>query len=128
MHLFRYGSVLATCACAAYPTPVAAQPDPAAGIEELIVMARKREETLQQTPLSSSAFSAAGLEARGIRKVNEIEDITPNLSFYDSSAVGAASNSASIFVRGIGQSDFVPTAEPGVGLYIDGVYVGRTVG
>ena len=39
-----------------------------------------------------------------------------------------ASNSASIYIRGVGQQDFVPTVEPGVGVYVDGVYVARSVG
>lgn len=97
-------------------------------IEEITVTARKREESLQDTPMSISAFSGESLEARGITKVDEIQNISPNLSFYSNSPVGAAANSAGIFIRGIGQSDFVPTTEPGVGLYVDGVYLGRSVG
>jgi iron complex outermembrane receptor protein len=106
----------------------AREPAPDDIIEEIIVLARKREEGLQDAPISISAFSASSLAARGITKIDEIQNVTPNLSFYGESAIGAAANSASVFLRGIGQNDFVPTAEPGVGLYVDGVYYGRSVG
>ncbi|MBW7930508.1 MAG: TonB-dependent receptor [Gammaproteobacteria bacterium] len=97
-------------------------------IEEITVTARKREEDLQSTPLSISAFSGESLEFRGVDRVDGIADFTPNLSFGNSPTFGGAGNSAAIYIRGIGQKEFVPTVDPGVGLYVDGVYIGRSVG
>lgn len=97
-------------------------------IEEVVVTARKREESLQDTPISISAFSGEGLQARGITKLNDIQTLTPNLTFYNYTTQGASTNNASVYIRGVGQADFAPTAESGVGLYVDGVYYGRSVG
>ena len=97
-------------------------------MEEVTVTARKREEGLQDTPISISAFTGDSLEARGVAQVNDIQNFTPNLTFQNGAAFGGASSSAVIFIRGIGQSDFLPTVEPGVGLYVDGIYYGRSVG
>ncbi len=97
-------------------------------IEEIIVTARKRSENLQETPISITAFTAGNLEARQITSISEIDEATPNLVF-DIAAPSSGSNSAaSVFIRGIGQLDFVPTTDPGVGIYVDGVYYARAVG
>lgn len=97
-------------------------------LEEIIVTARKREEGLQSAPISISAFTGEGLDYRGVTKIDQIADFTPNLTFQNNPGDGGSSASAAIYIRGIGQNDFVPTVEPGVGLYIDGVYVARSVG
>lgn len=97
-------------------------------LEEILVTARKREESLQDAPIAVSAFSGQGLEVRGVTELDEIADHTPNLVIQNNPSFGGASNNASIFIRGIGQSDFIPTVDPGVGIYVDGVYVARSVG
>lgn len=102
--------------------------DKNAFLEEIIVTARKREENLQETPISITAFSSAGLEARGISDISEIGEFTPNLVFDNTAAISASSSSASIYIRGIGQSDWALATDPGVGLYLDGVYIARSVG
>ena len=102
------------------------------GFEELggaiVVTARKREENLQETPISISAFSSEGLAARGVQATDSLATITPNLTLQNNPAFGGSANSAAIYIRGIGQQDFVPTVDPGVGVYVDGVYVARSVG
>ena len=97
-------------------------------MEEIIVTARKREEGLQEAPLSVSAFSHDDLDYRGITNISELATITPNLVFQNNPSFGGASNTAAIYIRGIGQKEFLPTTEPGVGLYLDGVYIARSVG
>ena len=95
-------------------------------LEELTVTARKREEPLQDTPISITAFSASALEEANMVDLRDIGKYTPGMSF---TSYGMASNEAgAIFLRGIGQSDHMVTTDPGVGLYIDGVYVGRNQG
>ncbi|MCY3820222.1 MAG: TonB-dependent receptor [Gammaproteobacteria bacterium] len=108
---------------------VQAQPEPEAekgAIEEVIVTARKREESLQDTPISITAFSESALEEANMVDLRDIGKYTPGMSF---TSYGMGSNEAgAIFLRGIGQSDHMVTTDPGVGLYIDGVYVGRNQG
>jgi iron complex outermembrane receptor protein len=97
-------------------------------LEEIVVTARKREENLQNTPLSISAFTANELSQRQIRSTDQLADVTPNLTF-DAFAPSSGQNSSSqIYIRGIGQSDFTAVTDPGVGLYIDGVYMARSIG
>lgn len=95
---------------------------------EIVVTARKRDEKLQETPISISAFSSEGLSARGAQATDSLAAITPNLTLQNNPAFGGSANSAAIYIRGIGQQDFVPTVDPGVGVYVDGVYVARSVG
>lgn len=97
-------------------------------LEEIVVTARKRAENLQETPVAITAFSSEGLERRGISDISQIGDFTPNLVFDSTSAVAATSSAASIYIRGIGQSDWALAVDPGVGLYLDGVYIARSVG
>ena len=88
----------------------------------------KRAESLQDTPISITAFSDRTLEARGIQSTDGLAQLTPNMTLQNNPSFSGASNSASIYIRGVGQQDFVPTVEPGVGVYVDGVYVARSVG
>ena len=95
-------------------------------LEEVIVTARKREEALRDTPISITVFSASALEAANMIDLRDIAKYTPGMSF---TSYGMGSSEAgAIFLRGIGQSDHMVTTDPGVGLYIDGVYVGRNQG
>jgi iron complex outermembrane receptor protein len=97
-------------------------------IEEMIVTARKMEEDLQSTPISIAAFSGDGLEDRGMTNIAQIAPFVPNLSFQNNPSFGGAGNAAAIYIRGVGQKEFLPTTEPGVGLYVDEVYIARSVG
>jgi iron complex outermembrane receptor protein len=107
------------------PAPVAAQ---GAALEEIVVTARKREESLQDAPLSITAFTEAELQARHVQTMADIDNYTPNLRFNYTAPVSANSSTAAIFIRGIGQQDYQMSADPGVGLYIDGVYLNRIIG
>ena len=100
----------------------------AALMEEIKVTARKREEGLQDTPIAVSVFSSESLEARGVQRIDEIAGLTPNMSFDNINTNGGGGNSAAVFLRGVGQRDFLPSADPGVGIYVDGVYYARSVG
>ncbi len=97
-------------------------------LEEVVVTAQKREESLQNTPIAVSAFTAAALKAKGIDNISQIADFTPNLIFDTTSPVSGLSSGAVVFIRGIGNTDFSLTTDPGVGTYVDGVYMSRSVG
>lgn len=102
--------------------------DSGPALEEIVVTARKREENLQDTPVSVSAFSGAALAERQVVNVADVGNFTPNLIIDSASALGGSSSTISAFIRGVGQSDFNLTIDPGVGLYLDGVYISRSVG
>jgi iron complex outermembrane recepter protein len=95
-------------------------------LEEVIVSARKRDENLQNTPIAITAITGKTIEDVKMFNVRDIEQLTPNLSF--TVANDGSSGSLQAFLRGVGQVDFAITTDPGVGLYLDGVYMARTVG
>jgi len=97
-------------------------------IDEIVVRAQKREQAAQDVPISMSIFTGFELEALHLSNVAEVARYTPNLE-WDQSFFGA-SNSSSIFIRGVGQgANFAEhSSDPGVGVYLDGVYIGRSVG
>ena len=108
----------AATAAAAAP---AAQADPSQ-IEELVVTARRREETLKDVPIAVSAYTAASMERTGVRDITDLQKTTPSLTLQ----TARGSNSTLIaFIRGIGQQDPLWGFDPGVGLYLDDVYVAR---
>lgn len=98
------------------------------GIEEVLVMARRREESLQDTPLSITAITSESLEARGFNKVSQVTQVAPNVVFEPTAPLTGSSNNGSIFIRGIGTTEFSLGTDPGVGLYVDDVYLARTSG
>jgi iron complex outermembrane receptor protein len=95
-------------------------------LEEVIVTARKRDENIQSTPIAITAITGATIDQSKLFTVSDIEQKAPNLSF--SSANNGSSGSLQAFQRGIGQFDSSLTTDPGVGLYLDGIYLARTVG
>ena len=97
-------------------------------VGEILVTARRREESLQTTPLSITALSSEQLSQRSTEIISDIDAFAPNLSFDQSAAISGSMNSASVYVRGIGQSDYILTKDPGVGIYLDGVNIARSVG
>ncbi len=88
--------------------------------------ARRREETVQTTPVSMVAFSAAAIEARSVASFNEIGNFAANLDINGGIPNGGGS-AAQLFIRGVGQDDYSFPNEPGVGLYFDDVYISRSV-
>jgi iron complex outermembrane receptor protein len=92
------------------------------------VTARRREESLQDTPIAISAFRAELLEQRQVQQTADLERITPSLQFKPAGQLSGNSAAGVAFIRGIGQLDPTAAVDPGVGIYIDEVYVGRAVG
>jgi len=77
-------------------------------------------------PVAISAFSADTIERAGIVDLNDVGKFVPNLTITNFSA--GQTSSANPFIRGIGLQDHLITTDPGVGVYVDGVYLGRQVG
>ncbi len=90
--------------------------------EELIVTARRREESLQDVPIAITVQTAEQLDQRGASDITVLQQTSPNSTVQ----VARGSNSTLIaFIRGVGQQDPLWGFEPGVGLYVDDVYVAR---
>jgi iron complex outermembrane receptor protein len=93
-----------------------------AGIDEIVVTAQKREESLQDVPISVSALTDTALADSGITEFDSLSDYVPNLQI---NAVTDTRQTA-IRVRGIGQTGFNAGIEPSVGVLIDDIFQGRT--
>lgn len=92
---------------------------------EIVVTARRREESLIDVPISMSVVSGDSLVKSGAADITALQDKTPNLTLQ----IARGSNSTLIaFSRGVGQQDPLWGFEPGVALYIDDVYVARPQG
>ncbi|QNA84203.1 TonB-dependent receptor [Sphingomonas sp. So64.6b] len=94
--------------------------------QDIVVTAQFREQRLQDIPISITAVNAAQLEARSQTNLAQVADAAPNVSLKPQGASFGPSISASI--RGVGQTDFNPAYEPGVGIYIDDVYYPQLTG
>ncbi len=97
------------------------------GLEDIVVTARRRAESVQTTPLSVSAFDSRSLQDRGLQNIADVSRAVPNVQL-DPVANESGVASTQISIRGIGQTDYVLTVEPGVAVYLDGVYVGKSLG
>lgn len=117
---------LAVALAAGVPfNPVIAQNSQATALEEVVVTARRRSENLQDVPVSVSAFSDATLAIHGISDITELQYRLPNTTLQVSRATNTT---LTAYIRGIGQQDPLWGFEPGVGIYIDDVYVARPQG
>lgn len=98
------------------------------GLDEILVTARKREENAQETPVAITAMSGTMIEDRQIANVAQVASYAPNVNIQPVGNISGSSASLTAFIRGVGQTDFNITVDPGVGIYVDGVYVARSVG
>ncbi|MBD2858121.1 TonB-dependent receptor [Spongiibacter sp. KMU-158] len=94
-------------------------------LEEVIVTAQKKAESLQDTPISLTAFGEERLEVDGINNLNDIGSKVPSLTIEPFPINNATLR---IFIRGIGIADVQVTQDPPVGIYVDGVYIARSTG
>lgn len=102
-----------------------AQDAEALGLEEIVVTAQKRAESLQETPLAVSAITTEAIEARGITDVSNLTAVAPNLAV---TTAPASSTNTTVFIRGVGLGDPILTADAPVALYLDGIVLGRSSG
>ncbi|KAA1191865.1 TonB-dependent receptor [Pseudohalioglobus sediminis] len=123
---FRAGMPLALAVAVAVGAtsvsqPVAAQRGSAALLEEVIVTARKREEGAQDVPLSISAFNSNQIEALKVRDLTNLAVGMPNVALDD---VGTTRGTANFAIRGLGINSSIPSIDPTVGVFVNGVYLG----
>ncbi|KAA1193290.1 TonB-dependent receptor [Pseudohalioglobus sediminis] len=95
----------------------------AAQLEEVVVTARKRSESLQDVPMAVSAFNTAQLQDAQVDRIEDLERMTPNITLTETG--GLQAGSVVVFMRGIGND---PQFAQGVGIYVDDVYMNRATG
>ncbi len=107
----------------AAPATTTAQNVPTAAVgdqlSEVVVTAQFRQESAQSAPIAITAINAAMLEQRGQTSLVDVANEAPSVTLKQAGAAFGPSMVASI--RGIGQYDFDPALEPGVGIYVDDV-------
>ncbi|WP_417456897.1 TonB-dependent receptor [Kordiimonas sp.] len=120
---------LFSCACStavAVSLPSMAQEDAeVSSLEEILVTARRRTESLQDVPIAVTAFSADTLALRGAADITELAQIAPSVTLEPSRATNST---LTAFIRGVGQQDPLAGFEQGVALYLDDVYMARPQG
>lgn len=94
----------------------------ALALEEIIVTAQKRAESIQDIPIAVSALSATALQESGFDGIEDLAFLVPSLQF------GNFGPTTFLNIRGIGSENTTGGSDPGVALHVDGVYVGRPVG
>ncbi len=93
------------------------------GLDEVIVTAERVEASLQDTPIALSVFGAGALESLGVIESGDIAAYTPNLRM---DKTPASLNAYSLGIRGVSSADPSLAVDPTVGIYVDGVYLGRS--
>ncbi|MFO7552165.1 MAG: TonB-dependent receptor [Haliea sp.] len=133
-HKSRLFSNTVTClGCALIPPlglsfagSVQAQTERAWAIEEVVVTARKKEESLQDMGQSVSALSASEIDRRFAADITQLADAAPNLIIDDTSQ--GPGGVAAIAIRGIGTADVEKSFDPAVGVVVDGIFLGTASG
>ncbi len=103
-------------------------PEKSGGLEEIVVTAQKRAENVQDVPIAISAFTAEALKERAVTSVAALSNISPNVTLDAGTPFSGSAYVLSAYIRGIGANDFAFNIDPGVGTYLDGVYLARSIG
>lgn len=92
------------------------------GIEDIVVTAQRRQETVQSVPIAVSAFSNDQLMRQGISNTLDLGRFVPNLITMNNTGAGTAN---AFYLRGLGNTESIPTFDPPVGTYVDDIYLSR---
>ena len=121
-------SVFLLLGTATLPAPTHAQdfgkPDPESGVtrlKDILVTAQKREQLIQDVPLSITAFDADQLDTLKVRDLGDLTVGIPNVGLDE---IGMSRGTANFSIRGLGINSSIPTIDPTVGVFVDGVYMG----
>ena len=116
---------LAVAATASVGVPAFAQEKRSSTLEEVVVTAQRREESLQDTPIAITAFTDNKLTDMGVFDLSQVGDFAPNVSIRKSPS---SNSNMAVNIRGVGSQDTALTGDTKVGIYIDGVYMSKSVG
>ncbi|WP_237067737.1 TonB-dependent receptor [Microbulbifer guangxiensis] len=115
-HPIAAGVMLACGASFTYAEPA---------LEEVTVTAQKREQSMQEVPVAVTAISEDQLLQAGVSDLTDVQKLSPNTTLQ---ASRGTNSTLTAFIRGIGQQDPLWGFEPGVGIYVDDVYIARPQG
>jgi iron complex outermembrane receptor protein len=126
--LIRNSSKAAQPAAVFGALAVMAMPAMSQELEEVVVTSQRRAQNVQDVPIAVSAFTTEALQTKGIGDIKALSNLTPNVNLDSGSPFSGDTSVLSASIRGIGQDDFAFNLDPGVGVYLDGVYLARTIG
>ena len=92
------------------------------GLDVIVVTAQRREESVQDVPIAISAFDQGELERRGVSEALQVAQYVPNLVGLNNTGLGSAN---AYFLRGLGNTETIPTFDPPIGTYVDDIYLSR---
>jgi iron complex outermembrane receptor protein len=118
-------ALLAPAAWAQESAPTGQQAQQATTLDKITVTSRKREETLQDVPVAVTAFTPETLDKLNIQDLGDLDAQVPNLTIY---AARGSTSTVTAYIRGVGQADPLWGVDPGVGIYLDDVYIARPQG
>jgi len=98
------------------------------GMEVIKVTAQKVAQDVQTVPIAITTFTAESLQSKGVTDLHGLSNYAPNVNIDASSPFSGDNSVLSASIRGIGSDDFAFNIDPGVGVYLDGIYVARTIG
>ncbi|MCB2079549.1 MAG: TonB-dependent receptor plug domain-containing protein, partial [Novosphingobium sp.] len=104
--------------------PVGALDTESGGLSEIVVTAQRREENLQDVPVAVSAISTEALQQNQIADINSLQRLAPSLT----AAPFGDATSPLLAIRGLVAQDILASVDPAVGVYVDGIYLGRATG
>jgi len=120
--MMKIKTLVSSIALATYGMGAVAQEDFDFALEEIIVTATKRAESLQDVPVAVTAFSADTILEAGINDASDLAVMTPSLN----ANAGGSPFTTRLTIRGIGTAGADPALEPSVGMFIDGVFMSRS--
>src|SRR6184192_2503897 len=97
-------------------------------LQEVVVTAERREENIQNVPIAITAVTTETLRSKGVTDIHALSNLTPNVNLDAGAPFSGDKSVLSASISGIGQDDFAFNLNPGVGVYLDGVYLARTIG
>ncbi|HEY1898200.1 MAG TPA: TonB-dependent receptor, partial [Steroidobacteraceae bacterium] len=110
------------------PPATDATSDNTGALQEVTVTATRRSENVQTVPIAITAFTADALQQRNLISVTDLGNLTPSVNLDAGAPFSGDRSVLSASIRGIGQDDFAFNLNPAVGVYLDGVYLARTIG
>jgi iron complex outermembrane recepter protein len=122
------GAISVFASAAAQAQQASASTAQSDSLAEVIVTAERRSENVQNVPIAISAFTSETLQSRNLFDVTQIGNLSPGVNLDAGAPFSGDRSVLSASIRGIGQDDFAFNLNPGVGVYLDGVYLARTIG
>src|ERR1700743_1436105 len=98
------------------------------GLAEIVVTAERRSENIQNVPIAVTAFTAESLQSRNLVDIHALSNLSPGVNLDSGAPFSGDRSVLSASIRGVGQDDFAFNLQPAVGVYLDGVYLARTIG